>query len=95
MVEQVICVDDSLPERGWWLGPAVVKNEIYTVRGRSGAGPDGRKGFLLYEVTTGTFRLSGGEVGYGTDRFAPIKDTETDISIFTEIDREVFEGMDA
>lgn len=85
-MEQVMCIDDRLPKRGFWSGDPVIKNEIYTIKASNDVGHDDR-GWLLEEVRGGTSH-SGREKGYRADRFVPINDKS--IEIFREMDRKIF-----
>ena len=90
MAEKVVCIDDSPPRAdAYGRGPMPVKGEIYTIRGRH-ISPYGSHGVLLYEITTGGWWNRRDEIGYRADRFAPVK--ETNIEIFREIDRKIFNG---
>lgn len=89
MSEQVICVDDTVPDwYGEWPGDPVVKGDIYIVTGRlqshhphDAGHPPG----LLLAGFSANFRV---ERGYRADRFAPIKDEN--LEIFRAMDRKVF-----
>jgi len=87
-MERVICINDELPEWGFWAGDPVVKGNIYTVRGSTGG-----DGVLLVEVRGkgpwgNTHHYDGSEVGYKRNRFAPVR--KTNIEIFRKIDRDIF-----
>lgn len=72
---KVVCVDDS----DSWRGPTSVrKGIIYTIRALRMA-PDGECGVELIEVK------SRAPFGFFQDRFRPIVERKTDISVFTEI----------
>jgi hypothetical protein len=99
MTEKVVCIDDTPPWFGWY-GDALVKGNVYTIKssyyddGNGDSGNDIGKGYILHEASTDStytddYHLSG-EIGYRASRFAPVKDTN--IEIFREIDRKIFDG---
>ena len=90
MAEKVVCIDDSLsPENGWRLVPPVKKGVVYTIRERRDV--RGTKSVALEEMLGKIDPVSRMECLYRASRFAPVK--KTNIEIFREIDRKVFNGV--
>lgn len=89
-MEQVVCVDDSLPKCVVWSGDPVVRGCVYTVRERLVSPPGfedaGVLGVYLEEARRGV-RECGTEEGYLASRFVPIRDES--IEVFREIARKV------
>ena len=85
-MEQVVCVNDDLPDWLRWRKDPVVRGQIYTIRS-IGHDCDGREGLRFHEVCGGFFD-SGRECAYLSFRFVPIKDKS--IEVFRAIDRKIF-----
>ena len=77
MTEQVICMNDSLPQCGYWHGDPVVRGRFYTIRGD--ASIPSCLGILLNEVRSQSKHKDGRERGYRTNRFQPINDDAIEI----------------
>lgn len=88
--QKVVCIDDSghinaNGRRGTWEdGDAPKVGAIYTVR-RSFTNEDGDAILWLDEIRRGPIARKewGDDVGYGADRFRPVVERKTDISVFT------------
>lgn len=70
--QEVVCVDDSLPNNPRHRANMVVKNRIYIVRAIGGETKD-------------FFDIDGSGRMWECERFRPIVRKKTDISVFTEI----------
>lgn len=92
--DMVECVDDSSILSGKWIGTPPVAGHRYTIR----AVHEGR-GLSTTHPHYGLPHIDLAEIqnrgGYRASRFRLIKPPATDIQIFRDIVREVFEGANA
>lgn len=96
---KVECVDDGHKNSLYrWGGDPIIVGRIYTVLS---VGPtphpdfSGRPSVFLVEAKNITPRSSGLDYGYSVHRFRPIRNRDTSIEIFREIDANVFKRVDA
>jgi hypothetical protein len=76
--QKVVCVDASPAEHGFVCFKWIVRGRVYTVRSLTPY-----DGLLLEEVIDHTRpHLNGRERGFKSQRFRPIVERKTDISIF-------------
>lgn len=92
--DKVVCINDSgfefVTDPDFIKYAKPIKGCVYTVRGVA-IDVFGVPGFLLAEIRRPDYCNEDGlELGWLTHRFRPVKKTKTDISIFQEIDREIF-----
>lgn len=92
---KVECIDNDLsaPGRFWVPSARPVMGAIYTVHGILPRRHD-EDCIELVELKN-PHEWTGAELGYKTYRFRPIKSRDTDITIFREIDADVFRKVSA
>ncbi len=90
--DRVVCVDEATYTRSIWVGDAPVVGNIYTVIGIVPShNPPNNLALILAEIKNiDPSDPEDIEWGYLITRFRKVKTTKTDISIFTQIDRDVF-----
>lgn len=85
--QKVVCVDDSI---GCWVKHKTLEaGRVYTIRGFDVVDVVGHPGVFLEEVINENYppctRWSDIEISYRPERFRPVIERKTDISIFTEM----------
>jgi hypothetical protein len=75
----------------------IAKGEVLTVRKVVTQKCDGKRGYYFEEKTNQPRQFDEGvvEPGYMATYFRPVREIKTDISIFQQIDRDVFGRVDA
>ena len=84
--QKVVCVDASIRYQNppWNKPIPLVKGRVYTIRGSENGG--GVLGVYLFETKSNLPPFpDGSERSFCADRFRPIVERKTDISIFTEM----------
>lgn len=79
--QKVVCVDDT-PRSQKTYG--LTRGRIYNVRGIC-ENARGEVGLQLEEILIPEKLMNGDERGFYVDRFRPIQERKTDITVFTEI----------
>lgn len=81
--QKVVCVDAR--QRNEYCSGCLKEGGIYTIR-KVRFNPLGKLGVLLFEVRSGAPPFDdGNERGFLADRFRPLDERKTDISVFTKL----------
>jgi len=80
--QKVICINNNLDNGDDWYGPKLVLNKIYTVRDYV---PDPYNEYICIRLVELIRDKGCDHVGFRINRFAPINDKKTDISVFEKI----------
>lgn len=89
---KVVCVDENWLQTPLDHETLPLKGAVYTIRKISRRNRRARTGFLLEEIRNSRRPEYADEAHFDASHFRPVIDRKTDITLFQQIDRDVFAG---